>query len=126
MRLAMLARNPNLYSHKRLAAAAAQRGHSIDVINTLHVHMNITSNKPMLRYGGKKLPVYDAVIPRIGASITRYGHGGVAPVRNDGRLHLERKPTPSGAPRQTAHLQLLAREGSGLPVTGFTHNSRNT
>ena len=73
MRFAMLARNPGLYSHVRLCEAARARGHSIDVINTLHVHMNITSNHPVLRYNGRRLPIYDAVIPRIGASITHYG-----------------------------------------------------
>ena len=73
MRLIMLARNAGLYSHVRLIAAAAARGHTVDVVNTLHVHMNITSNKPVLRYGGKQLPLYDAVIPRIGASVTHYG-----------------------------------------------------
>ena len=67
MRLAMLARNPSLYSHQRIVAAAQARGHDIDVINTLHVHMVITSNRPTLRYGGRTLPLYDAVIPRIGA-----------------------------------------------------------
>ena len=73
MRFVMLARNPQLYSHVRLCEAARARGHSIDVVNTLHVHMNITSNQPLLRYNGRRLPIYDAVIPRIGASITHYG-----------------------------------------------------
>ena len=70
MRFVMLARNPNLYSHTRIVAAARARKHVIDVINTLQIHMNITSNRPTLRYNGKSLPLYDAVIPRIGASIT--------------------------------------------------------
>jgi ribosomal protein S6--L-glutamate ligase len=73
MRFVMLARNPSLYSHQRIVDAARTRGHGIDVVNTLQVHMNITSNHPTLRHGGKTLPVYDAVIPRIGASITHYG-----------------------------------------------------
>src|SRR5690606_31583919 len=73
MRFVMLARNPNLYSHQRIVAAAQERGHEIEVINTLHVHMNITSSRPTLRHGGRTLPLYDAVIPRIGASVTHYG-----------------------------------------------------
>ncbi len=56
MRFVMLARNPNLYSHQRIVSAARERGHEIDVINTLHVHMNITSSRPTLRYGGRTLP----------------------------------------------------------------------
>src|SRR5262245_55363133 len=67
MKLAMLARNPGLYSHRRLIEAAQQRGHALDVINTLHVHMKITSSRPTLMYDGRTLPRYDAVIPRIGA-----------------------------------------------------------
>ncbi len=73
MRFVMLARNPSLYSHRRLIEAAEARGHTLEIINTLHVHMNITSNRPVLRFGGKALPLYDAVIPRIGASVTHYG-----------------------------------------------------
>ena len=73
MKFAMLARNPNLYSHKRLVEAAELRGHQIDIINTLRVFMNITSHRPELRYGDEKLTGYDAVIPRIGASVTFYG-----------------------------------------------------
>jgi ribosomal protein S6--L-glutamate ligase len=73
MKLVMLARNPKLYSHQRLVAAARERGHQIDVINTLHVHMKITSSHPTLMHDGVTLPRYDAVIPRIGASITHYG-----------------------------------------------------
>jgi len=73
MKLVMLARNPRLYSHRRIVEAATLRRHEIDVINTLHLHMNITSSRQTLMHGGRTLPHYDAVIPRIGASITHYG-----------------------------------------------------
>jgi len=73
MKLVMLARNPSLYSHRRIVEVARARGHDIDVINTLHVHMKVTSSKPTLWHGGRMLAHYDAVIPRIGASITHYG-----------------------------------------------------
>ncbi|MGD8809806.1 MAG: 30S ribosomal protein S6--L-glutamate ligase, partial [Gammaproteobacteria bacterium] len=73
MKIAMMARNANLYSHKRLVEAAEERGHHIDVIDTLKVYMNITSQRPDLRYKGERLTGYDAVIPRIGASVTSYG-----------------------------------------------------
>ena len=73
MRIAMLARNKNLYSHKRLVEAAEQRGHDIRIIDTLRVYMNITAHKPDVRYKGEVLPRFDAVIPRIGASVTFYG-----------------------------------------------------
>jgi ribosomal protein S6--L-glutamate ligase len=73
MKMVMMARNPALYSHKRLVEAAEQRGHTLDIVNTLHCYMNITSHRPELRYKGEKLTGYDAVIPRIGASVTFYG-----------------------------------------------------
>lgn len=124
MRLAMLARNPKLYSHRRLVETAVARGHSIDVINTLHVHMNITSNRPTLRFGGKKLPVYDAVIPRIGASITHYGLAVLRQFEIQGVYPLNESVAIGRARDKLRALQLLARAGIGLPVTAFAHGPR--
>ncbi|MFA0419278.1 30S ribosomal protein S6--L-glutamate ligase, partial [Vibrio splendidus] len=73
MRIAILSRNENLYSTSRLKAAGEARGHQVDVIDTLHCDIDIASNNPKIRYMGEELPQYDAVIPRIGASITFYG-----------------------------------------------------
>jgi ribosomal protein S6--L-glutamate ligase len=124
MRLAMLARNPGLYSHKRLVEAATARGHSIDVINTLHVHMNITSNRPVLRYGGKALPIYDAVIPRIGASVTHYGLAVLRQFEMQGVFPLNESVAIGRSRDKLRALQLLARAGIGLPVTAFAHGPR--
>ncbi len=120
----MLARNPGLYSHTRLIAAAAARGHSIDVVNTLHVHMNITSNKPVLRYGGKQLPIYDAVIPRIGASITHYGLAVLRQFEMQGVFPLNESVAIGRSRDKLRALQVLAREGIGLPTTAFAHGPR--
>src|SRR5581483_6198150 len=73
MKIALLARNPSLYSHRRICEAARARGHEIEVINTLRVSINITSRKPALYYRKRRLEGFDAVIPRIGASVTFYG-----------------------------------------------------
>lgn len=124
MRLAMLARNPGLYSHQRLVAAARARNHEIDVINTLHVHMNITSNRPTLRYGGETLPLYDAVIPRIGASITHYGLAVLRQFEMQGVYPLNESVAIGRSRDKLRALQLLAREGVGLPVTAFAHGPR--
>ncbi|HZA02522.1 MAG TPA: 30S ribosomal protein S6--L-glutamate ligase [Hyphomicrobiaceae bacterium] len=121
MRLAMLARNPRLYSHKRLVEAARARGHEIDVINTLHVHMNITSSRPTLRYGGRTLPLYDAVIPRIGASVTNYGLAVLRQFEMQGVYPLNESVAIGRSRDKLRALQLLAREGIGLPVTAFAH-----
>ena len=73
MKLALLCRNAELYSHKRLAESAVARGHEIDVIDHLRCYINVTSHRPSVRYKGEKLPHFDAVIPRIGASVTYFG-----------------------------------------------------
>lgn len=124
MRLAMLARNAGLYSHKRLVEAAEARGHTLDVINTLTVHMNITSNRPVLRYGGKTLPLYDAVIPRIGASITNYGLAVLRQFEMQGVFPLNESVAIGRSRDKLRALQLLARAGIGLPVTAFAHGPR--
>jgi ribosomal protein S6--L-glutamate ligase len=124
MRLVMLARNASLYSHKRIADAARARGHVIDVVNTLHVHMNITSSKPVLRYGGKTLPVYDAIIPRIGASVTHYGLAVLRQFEMQGVFPLNESVAIGRSRDKLRALQLLAREGIGLPVTAFAHGPR--
>lgn len=120
----MLARNPSLYSHRRLVEAARARGHTIDVINTLHVHMNITSNNPVLRYGGKTLPVYEAVIPRIGASITNYGLAVLRQFEMQGVFPLNESVAIGRSRDKLRALQLLARAGVGLPTTAFAHGPR--
>ncbi|HEX2840278.1 30S ribosomal protein S6--L-glutamate ligase [Hyphomicrobium sp.] len=124
MRLAMLARNPGLYSHKRLVEAAQARGHTLDVINTLQVHMNITSNRPGLRYGGKSLPLYDAVIPRIGASITHFGLAVLRQFEMQGVFPLNESVAIGRSRDKLRALQLLARAGIGLPVTAFAHGPK--
>ena len=124
MKLVMLARNPGLYSHRRIIEAARQRGHEIDVVNTLHVHMNITSSKPTLMYGGRVLPCYDAVIPRIGASITHYGLAVLRQFEMQGVFPLNESVAIGRSRDKLRALQLLAREGIGLPVTAFAHDPR--
>lgn len=124
MKLAMLARNASLYSHRRIAEAARARGHDIDVINTLHVHMNITSSKPTLSLAGRVLPRYDAVIPRIGASITHYGLAVLRQFEMQGVFPLNESVAIGRSRDKLRALQILAREGIGLPVTAFAHGPR--
>ncbi len=126
MKIAMLARNPKLYSHVRLVEAAQQRGHVIDVFDTLRVYMQISSHKPALRYQGKTLEGYDAVIPRIGASITAYGLAVVRQFEMMGVWSLNESVAIGRSRDKLRSLQLLAREGVGLPVTAFAHDTRMT
>lgn len=122
MKIAMLARNPNLYSHKRLVEAAEERGHNIDIINTVHCYMNITSHRPELQYKGQQLTGYEAVIPRIGASITFYGLAVLRQFEMMGVWSLNESVAIGRSRDKLRSLQLLARDGIGLPVTGFANS----
>ncbi len=124
MKIAMMARNANLYSHKRLVEAAEERGHTIDVINTLQCYMNITSHRPELRYKGEKLVGYDAVIPRIGVSITFYGLAVLRQFETMGVWPLNESVGIGRSRDKLRSLQLLARKGIGLPVTGFANSPK--
>ncbi len=124
MKLIMLARNPSLYSHRRIIEAARSRGHDIDVYNTLHVHMRITSNNAVLRHGGKTLPIPDAVIPRIGASVTHYGLAVLRQFEMQGVFPLNESVAIGRSRDKLRALQILARAGVGLPITAFAHGPR--
>ncbi|MEZ9174675.1 30S ribosomal protein S6--L-glutamate ligase [Vibrio kanaloae] len=119
MRIAILSRNENLYSTSRLKAAGEVRGHHVDVIDTLHCDIDIASNNPKIRYMGEELPQYDAVIPRIGASITFYGTAVVRQFEMMGTFCINESVAISRSRDKLRSLQLLSRKGIGLPKTGF-------
>ncbi|MEZ8746106.1 30S ribosomal protein S6--L-glutamate ligase [Vibrio sp. 10N.261.49.A5] len=119
MRIAILSRNENLYSTSRLKAAGEARGHQVDVIDTLHCDIDIASNNPKIRFMGEELPQYDAVIPRIGASITFYGTAVVRQFEMMGTFCINESVAISRSRDKLRSLQLLSRKGIGLPKTGF-------
>ncbi|WP_363318427.1 30S ribosomal protein S6--L-glutamate ligase [Marivita sp.] len=124
MKIAMLARNADLYSHKRLVEAAEKRGHEIDIINTLRCYMNIASRRPEIFYNGEKLEGYDAVIPRIGASVTFYGTAVLRQFEMMGVYPLNESVGIGRSRDKLRSMQLLARDGIGLPVTTFAHDPK--
>jgi ribosomal protein S6--L-glutamate ligase len=126
MKIAMLARNANLYSHRRLKAAAEARGHTLDIITTLRCYMNIVSRRPEIYYNGEKLPIYDAVIPRIGASVTFYGLAVLRQFEMMGVYPLNESVGIGRSRDKLRSMQLLARDGIGLPVTTFAHDPKQT
>ncbi|SMX41468.1 30S ribosomal protein S6--L-glutamate ligase [Actibacterium lipolyticum] len=126
MKIAMLARNADLYSHKRLKAAAEERGHTLDIINTLRCYMNIASRRPEIYYNGEKLEGYDAVIPRIGASVTFYGLAVLRQFEMMGTFPLNESVAIGRSRDKLRSMQLLARDGIGLPVTTFAHDPKQT
>ena len=124
MKIAMLARNPNLYSHRRLVEAAETRGHEIDIVNTTQCYANITSQRPQLLYRGSALEGYEAVIPRIGASITFYGLAVLRQFEMMGVWTLNESAAIGRARDKLWALQILSRLEIGLPITSFANSAR--
>lgn len=126
LRIAILTQEPNNYSNKRMIAAAEERGHVIDCIHTSRCYMSINDHKPEVYYDGKVLPRYDAIIPRIGSSMTFYGMAVVRQFEAMG-IYCVNKASPIGASRDKllAH-QILAAHRIGMPTTAFAKSSRDT
>jgi len=122
LKIAILSRNKNLYSTRRLVEAALARGHEVEVIDTLRCYMNITSERPSMHYKGEDLLGFNAVIPRIGASITFYGTAVLRQFEVMGLHPLNDSIAISRARDKLRSMQLLARKGVGMPVTGFARN----
>ncbi|SEN62599.1 30S ribosomal protein S6--L-glutamate ligase [Halomonas caseinilytica] len=122
MHIALLSRNRNLYSTRRLVEAAEARGHTARVVDTLRCYMSIASHHPSIHYKGQKLESFDTVIPRIGASITFYGCAVLRQFEMMGTQVLNDSVSITRSRDKLRSLQLLSRKGIGLPVTGFAHS----
>ena len=126
MKIAMMARNADLYSHQHLKEAAEARGHSLDIINTLRCYMNIASSRPEIYYNGEKLVGYDAVIPRIGDSVTFNGLAVLRQFEMMGVYPLIETVAIGRSRDKLRSMQLFARDNIGLPVTTFVHDPKQT
>lgn len=123
MKIALLTRNPKLFSHRRIIEAATAHGHEIVPIDYLRCYMNITSRKPELRYLGEKLQGFDAVIPRIAASHTFYGLAVLRQFEMMGVYPLNESVAIERSRDKLRALQLLARDGIGMPITAFADDT---
>lgn len=126
MKIALLTRNAKLYSHKRIIEAGVARGHEIVPLDYLKCYMNITSRRPELRYQGELVTGFEAVIPRIAASHTFYGLAVLRQFEMMGVFPLNESVAIGRSRDKLRSLQLLARDGIGLPVTAFTHDAGRT
>jgi ribosomal protein S6--L-glutamate ligase len=122
MKIGILSRKRDLYSTQRLVEAAEARGHQVRVIDPLRCYMNISANNPTIHFKGEDLGAFDAIIPRIGASITFYGTAVVRQFEMMNVYCLNESQAISRARDKLRSMQLLSREGIGLPVTGFAHS----
>lgn len=123
MKIGILSRKAELYSTNRLVEAAKERGHEVQVINPLLCYMNITSHNPSIHLRGEELTGFDAIIPRIGASITFYGTAVVRQFEMMGVYTLNESVAITRSRDKLRSMQLLARRGIGMPVTGFAHST---
>ena len=121
MKIALLSTNKHLYSSRRLIEAAEERGHEIHVLDALRCYMNIASHKPTMHYKGNKLQDFEAIIPRIGASITFYGTSVLRQFEMMGVYPLNESVAISRSRDKLRSMQLLSRKGVGMPVTGFAN-----
>ena len=126
MKIAILSRNTKLHSTMRLTEAARERGHRARVLDPLRCYMRIEPGAFAMRYKGKALGHYDAVIPRIGASITFYGTAVLRQFEMSGVFTPNSSDAILRARDKLRCLQLLAREKIGLPATVFGDNPDDT
>ncbi|MFC5336955.1 RimK family alpha-L-glutamate ligase [Leucobacter denitrificans] len=122
MKLAILSRAPQAYSTQRLRAAAAERGHKVKVLNTLRFAIDLAGDEPDLQYRGKQLSDYDAILPRIGNSITYFG---TAVVRQFEQMDVYTPNTANGITNSRDKLratQILLRHNIAMPATAFVRN----
>jgi ribosomal protein S6--L-glutamate ligase len=125
MKIAILSRNPKLYSTKRLVQAAEEKGHEVIVVDHLKCVIELEKKKPRIYYNGEYLDDIDAIIPRIGASVTFYG---TAVVRQFEMMNIFTSVASQALVNsrdKLRSLQILARSGVGLPKTIFTNYAKD-
>ncbi len=119
MKIAVLSRNGNLYSTRRLVEAAKERGHEVEVVDYLKCYFVIEKGNPEIHYHGKKLSGIDAVIPRIGASHTFYGTAVVRQFEVMNIFSANESQSISRSRDKLRTTQILSRERIGIPITAF-------
>ena len=124
MKIAVLSRSPNIHSTKRLVEAAKARGHEVRVVDHVRCFMDITSDRPSLHYQDEEFAAehFDAVIPRIGASVTFYGTAVVRQFEMMGVYSVNESVAITRSRDKLRSLQLLSRRGVGIPVTAFARS----
>ena len=122
MKLGILSRSPQAYSTQRLKIAALERGHDCKVLNTMRFAIDLAGDEPDLQFRGKQLSDYDAVLPRIGASVTYFG---TAVVRQFEQMDVYTPNTSNGIANSRDKLratQILSRHDIGMPATSFVRD----
>jgi ribosomal protein S6--L-glutamate ligase len=126
MKICILSRRPSLYSTQRLADSARSRGHEVVIVDPLKCFINITSSKPEVHFGDQVLNDIDAVIPRIGASITFFGTAVLRQFEMMGVFCANESVAITRSRDKLRALQIFSRKGIGMPVSGFAHSTKMT
>ena len=126
LRIALLTREPNNYSSKKIKLAGEARGHEVETINTTRCYLDVDMDNPQIYYEGNPLPKYDIVIPRVGASITSYGLAVTRQFLLTGAIALNQPQAIANSRDKLMAHQLLASAGIDIPVTGFASSSKDT
>ena len=125
MKLAILSRNLKCYSTRRLREAAEQRGHKVKVLNTLKFAIDLEKGKPNLYFRQKELSQYDAVLPRIGASITYFGTAVVRQFEQMDVFCANTSASITTSRDKLRSLQILSRHQIGIPKTTFVRDKKD-
>ncbi len=127
MNIAILSRNRALYSTRRLVEAAELKGHNVQILDHLRCFMDITSDKPTIHYGNKEFDSkdFDAVIPRIGASVTYYGTAIVRQFEMMNIYSVNESVAITRSRDKLRSLQILSRKRLGMPTTAFAHSVKD-
>ena len=125
MKIAVLSQNEISYSTRRVVEAAKQRGHDVQLVDYLRCFMNIASHRPRVFYQGETLDDIEAVVPRIAASQTFYGTAVVRQFEMMGIYCVNSSLAISRSRDKLRSMQILARKGVGLPVTGIAHSTKD-
>ena len=125
LRIAVLSREDN-YSTRRLVEVGEARGHTVEVIDTVRCYMAINTMAPEVHYDGKRLPRYDAIVPRIGASITPYGTAVIRQFESIGTYCVNGSAGISASRDKLHAHQVLAAKRIGMPTTAFAASPKDT
>jgi len=125
VKIAVLSTNKSLYSTRRLVEAAISRGHECEVIDHSKCYVGIRQDQPTMHYKGQEIPGIDAIIPRIGNSVTFYGSAIVRQFEVMGVISANQSQAITRSRDKLRCLQILSGAGLGLPVTGFARTASN-
>jgi ribosomal protein S6--L-glutamate ligase len=126
VKIGILSRSATLYSTNRLVSAATARGCSVEVINPLQCYINISETEPTVHYGNRVLNEFEAIIPRIGVSVTFYATAVLRQFEMMGVYSPNSALAISSSRDKLQALQLLMKRGIGMPITGFAHSTNRT